>query len=293
MKKVPLIFDCDNTLGIQGCDIDDGMTLLYLLGSEEVDLLGVTCSYGNNQQDVVYENTVRLLKDWQRENIPVFKGCAKGEDRHSEAAKFLAETAEKTEDLHLLVTGSCGNLLGAQEINPNFFQKIKQASFMGGVTGPFYVNNVSMDELNFSCDPEASYAALSQIPKVRIATAPNCLQSYFLKEDFLERVKATDHPVAEYLVREIAYWYELHETKWKLSGIVNWDVMAAAQLLHPELFNLNQDLITPTVDSLSQGLLFSQGQDIQVELPSIRSLKDYLDHVYSRYFNAQVLNWQI
>ena len=34
MKHV--IFDCDNTLGVKDCDVDDGLALLYLLGCEEV-----------------------------------------------------------------------------------------------------------------------------------------------------------------------------------------------------------------------------------------------------------------
>lgn len=32
MEKRKLLFDCDNTMGIPDCDIDDGLCLLYLLG---------------------------------------------------------------------------------------------------------------------------------------------------------------------------------------------------------------------------------------------------------------------
>ena len=39
MKHV--IFDCDNTLGVKDCDVDDGLALLYLLGCEEVTVHGV------------------------------------------------------------------------------------------------------------------------------------------------------------------------------------------------------------------------------------------------------------
>lgn len=31
-----IIFDCDNTMGINGCDVDDGLALLYLLGKEPI-----------------------------------------------------------------------------------------------------------------------------------------------------------------------------------------------------------------------------------------------------------------
>jgi len=34
MKKV--IFDCDNTMGVRDCDVDDGLALVYLLGKENI-----------------------------------------------------------------------------------------------------------------------------------------------------------------------------------------------------------------------------------------------------------------
>ena len=46
MRKI--IHDCDCTFGINGCDVDDGLALLYLLGDPEAEILGVTTTYGNN-----------------------------------------------------------------------------------------------------------------------------------------------------------------------------------------------------------------------------------------------------
>ena len=39
MKKI--IFDCDNTFGVKDCDVDDGLALMYLLGSREAQLLSL------------------------------------------------------------------------------------------------------------------------------------------------------------------------------------------------------------------------------------------------------------
>lgn len=74
MDKLRLIMDCDCTMGVQGCDVDDGLALLYVLGCPEAELLGVTCSFGNNTQDTVYRNTKRLLKEWGRKDIPRASG---------------------------------------------------------------------------------------------------------------------------------------------------------------------------------------------------------------------------
>ena len=70
MKKV--IFDCDNTMGISNRDIDDGLALLYLINNLEVELKGITCTYGNDRLDKVFTQTVKLIDDLSLE-IPVLK----------------------------------------------------------------------------------------------------------------------------------------------------------------------------------------------------------------------------
>ena len=32
MKNRKMIIDCDNTFGVAGCDIDDGLAIIYALG---------------------------------------------------------------------------------------------------------------------------------------------------------------------------------------------------------------------------------------------------------------------
>ena len=64
MKKI--IFDCDNTMGMNGRPMDDGLTLLYLLGrSDEAEVLGICCNPGNGTPDEVYDNNPadRLMHD--------------------------------------------------------------------------------------------------------------------------------------------------------------------------------------------------------------------------------------
>lgn len=72
MDKLRLIMDCDCTMGVPGCDVDDSLALLYVLDCTEAELLEVTCSFGNNTQDTVYRNTKRLLKEWGGRIYPCF-----------------------------------------------------------------------------------------------------------------------------------------------------------------------------------------------------------------------------
>ena len=273
MNRIPVILDCDNTMGVPGCDVDDGMTLLYLLGCPEVELLGVTCSYGNNTQQTVYDNTLRLLKSWNREDIPVFRGGDDPTERKSPASSFLGE-------LCVLATGAMTNLLGAAQEDSAFWGNLKTVSIMGGVTEPLFVNGVPMDELNLSCDPEASCAVLRNVRDLRIATAQNSLHSYFSRSSW------RDHGLDE---QEVGYWFEIHETRWNLDGIVIWDVMAAVQLIHPELLDANETVIGPDVELLRNGMILGCGYCRSAKLPRIRDLRTYTDHVYNIWRNAGIL----
>lgn len=73
-----------------------------------------------------------------------------------------------------------------------------------------------------------------------------------------------------------------------LDGIVNWDVMAAVQLVRPELFDLNDTVITPTPESLSQGMLAGGGPAIPVQLPVILDPDQYRRYVYETYCAAKI-----
>ena len=162
-EMLPLIYDCDNTLGIPDCDVDDGLTLLYLLGSPGVKLLAVTCSFGNSTQEKVFHNTVRLLREWGREDILVLRGGANPANRRSPAAEFLADAARRYPDrLAVLATGSLTNLLGAESYDPDFFGRVARISLMGGVTGPLLVGGRPMAELNCSVDAQAAHGVLTR-----------------------------------------------------------------------------------------------------------------------------------
>lgn len=289
-RQIPLIFDCDNTMGVSGCDVDDGLTLLYLLGLPEVKLLGITCSFGNSQQETVYQNTIRLLQDWGRTDIPVFRGAESAADRKSPAAEFLAEMARKYEgQLRVIATGSMTNLLGAEETDGGFFARVKAFSLMGGITAPLVVGSAPMKELNLSCDAAAALAVLKQGSKVMIATAQNSLRSFFPKETLLAALLEKGGTLGSYLEEQIGYWFDVYEKNWGLRGFVNWDVMAAVQLLHPEFIRPTAGTISPTEESLKEGMLHGGGEACPVCLPEIVDTEAYFRHVYDVWFSAHVM----
>jgi purine nucleosidase len=288
---IPVILDCDNTMGVPGCDVDDGMALLYLLGCPEVRLLGITCAYGNNTQETVYQNTKRLMKLWGREDIPVFRGADSAEDAEpsgNDASEFLAAQAEKfSGNLIVIATGSMSNLKGAAYIRQTFWEEVRMFSLMGGITEPLLVGGKPMNELNLSCDPEASLAVCRAKTDVRIATAQNSLHSFIKRKEFQEAVKRHPGALSGFLEKELEYWFRFYRRAYDLDGFVCWDVMAAAQAVHPEYFHLQVCGIHPEERSLRTGMLQGEGDRTEVRIPEIRDRRAYTRHVYERIFSAE------
>ena len=199
MKKI--VYDCDLTLGVPGCDVDDGLALMYLLGCPEAELLGVTATYGNNKIDVVWETMNRMLSELGQPALPARKGGEARGEFQSDAAEFLVDMANQyAGELSILATGSLTNLGGAYTLDPHFFEKVKEIVLMGGITEPLVFEKKIMDELNFSCDPEATAAVLTKGKNVSIITGNNCLKVLFTKEEYKKRLLGTENPAAIYIL---------------------------------------------------------------------------------------------
>lgn len=229
LKRV--IVDFDNTMGVRGCDLDDGLSLLYLIGCEGVAIEAICTTYGNNQLDVVHDNTLRMVAEWGID-APVYRGAASADQPESDAACAIARIlGEAAGEVHLLATGSMTNLRGAKLVDPQALDGAASICVMGGITESLVINGRIMDELNFSCDAAATADMLSAAAPVSVATAQNCLPAYFKQEDLTEWFGADS-----WLHRACAYWFDCMDDEYAWDAWVCWDVVAAAYLIHPELF---------------------------------------------------------
>jgi inosine-uridine nucleoside N-ribohydrolase len=256
MNMHKVIIDCDNTMGVKGKDIDDGLSLVYLLGRSDVEILGVTSTYGNSTTDVVYSNTKRMLHELGFCSIPVLKGAGSKHKRRSAAARFLAGAANKySRKLTLLATGSLTNLLAASFVDSDFFLHVERTILMGGITEPLLIGGRTMDELNFSCDPEAAYSVLRYGKNVSVITGNLCLQAHF-NDTLLRRLNQFERmPIFQFLKKKIVPWLDFFKSEFKTDGIYTWDLVAAVYLTSPDLFKQRQMAICSTVEDLQSGLL--------------------------------------
>jgi inosine-uridine nucleoside N-ribohydrolase len=265
-----IIFDCDNTLGIPFKEVDDGLTLLYLLGVPELDLMGITTTFGNGGIDQVYSQTSKLGNQIGL-NVPVLKGEGQpGQSPDTPAARFLIEAANQYPgEIILLATGPLGNLHAASQLDPDFFRQIKAIHLMGGYLEPVKLGYRNLQELNLSADPIAAHSVLNAPCPVTVFSAQACLDAPYRFKD----------------IRKADYWpYKLKWTmfQWLLAfGLFTgefvfylWDLLPAVYLTQPELFNKIDFSIGSSINDLQSGMLIEGDLSTDPIINLAKGIKD-------------------
>ncbi|KAM3935956.1 uncharacterized protein RB166_003040 isoform 1-T3 [Leptodactylus fuscus] len=208
MAKKLLLVDVD-------CGVDDAQALMMALAAPEVEVLGVTCCFGNTTVDHVCKNVLRVLQVCNRMEIPVFRGASNSllGEINPQFAHFGGDGLGDAEDpdspglerlqkedavhaliriinqyegqINLVALGPLTNLALAVKIDPSLPKKLNKLHIMGGnLEGRG--NRTVCAEFNFYLDPEAAFIVLNEFTcPVFIAalefTRENCLTTEYFK----------------------------------------------------------------------------------------------------------------
>lgn len=285
MKKI--LIDCDNTIGLKDCDMDDALAIMYLLGNPQATVLGITTTYGNNEEDKVYDCTRKLLADLSLSHIPVVSGEGTLGSRGSLAPKFLVEQVNNHKnDIYLLAIGSLTNLQAAYELDNAFFDKLSGIVLMGGITEPLLVNGIPMKELNFSCDPKAAETVLTKGHNVSILSGNHCAEYIIHNEEYKERL-CKGSQMGEYIYNATKYWFSFKRREYQVDGFVPWDALAANYLMMPELYSENKVPCCVSEKNLKDGLIDIKGKaNTIVNLPVIGYWESIKDEMIDKWLNV-------
>lgn len=244
-----------------GTDVDDALALIVLLGSKEVDLIGITTVYGNarlRSKIAIYLCSLlnRSIPTFDGENNPIsgrevwmsgsegknFKDLDSFIPQPTSAVDFLvtAVTAQP-ESIDVVAIGPLTNIARAIQCNQDFEKKVKRVWIMGG---DFTQSRV---EHNFKCDVDAARIVLESNIPISILDLPSS-QKTIIRMEEIEQIK--NAPVfGSLLYSEIMSWIQPRNQNWTTPH----DPIAALSLLAPEFFE-GSPLGHVTIDS--EGMSF-------------------------------------
>lgn len=272
MKKI--ILDLDT-------GIDDALALAYTLGSPELDLIGVTATYGNVLVETGVRNDLALLELFGRSDVPVFSGEPHaltkdgfevleisafihgkngiGEAEVAEpvgvvqelsAVDFLIESVERYGDELIIVpTGAMTNIAAAMKKSETFARDA-QIVFMGGaLTVP---GNVSQwAEANVNQDPEAADIMVRNAGDITMVGLDVTLQTLLTYAE-TATWRALGTPAGNFLADATDYYIKAYDTTAPhLGGCGLHDPLAVGVAIDPSLvtllpINLKVDTEGPT-----------------------------------------------
>lgn len=284
MEKI--IFDCDNTMGVKDYPMDDALALFYLLGnSNKVDILGITTTFGNSTVSDVYPATKNLIKELSL-NIPVKKGSEYSEDPRSEASRLIVDTVNKNKGkVSIVAVGSMTNLYGAYLLDNNIFENIKEIIIMGGITKPLIVHGGVLNELNLSCNVEATFCVLEKGRNISIVTGNNCLDAYLPRGEFIENMSSENSKGGKYILDKCSYRFDYKVKKYGADGSYAWDVVATAYLLYKDLFEDNLKNIAISKGNFKTGYLEEKDNGSVINIPKIFKIDEFKNNIYEGWNN--------
>jgi pyrimidine-specific ribonucleoside hydrolase len=260
----PIILDCDP-------GHDDAIALLLALASPELDLLGVTTTFGNQTLEKTTENALRVLEFVGRTDVPVAAGADRPLSRglvvaghvHGEsgldgpvlpaagtapaaddAVTFMARTvATSPEPVTLVPTGPLTNV--ARLLERTGGEGVERIVLMGGAIAEG--NMTPAAEFNVWADPEAAQAVLHSgldVTMIGLDVTHRAVTTPALQE----RIRSTG-PVGAFVADLVDFFTVYHGRTYGWEGAPIHDAVAVAHVVDGALVETVHRNVEVEVDS--------------------------------------------
>lgn len=245
--------------------VDDALALSYALASEELELIGVTGTYGNVLMDTGVRNNLAILELFGRTDVPVYAGLPHASTRDGfevleisefihgkngigeaelpepqgaiapeSAVDFLVNSVrEFGDDLVIVATGPMTNLAAAVKQDPDFAENAHIVIMGGALTVPGNVRPWA--EANINQDPDAANELFQQAKDVTMIGLDVTLQTLLTYEE-TAKWRELGTAGGDFLAEATDYYIKAYETTAPhLGGCGLHDPLAVAVAVDPSL----------------------------------------------------------
>ncbi|WP_136254530.1 nucleoside hydrolase [Onishia niordana] len=268
----PIIFDTDP-------GVDDAQAIAIALAHPEIELLGMTTTYGNVNIDTATHNAL-LLAELAGQSIPVAQGAAaplvkpkhpapahihganglgnielpdiKSAALSISAPQFIVDTVNaRPGEVTLVAVGPLGNLAAALQLDPDLTEKVKQVIVMGGSIKEGG-NVTPVAEANIFNDPHAAARVLTAdwpLTLVGLDATHRCV----LAPKDMDAIAAGQGKLGEVLADSYAFYRAFYQQALGIDGCCPHDSCALAYLLKPELFTTAKGHLNVVTEGTAEG----------------------------------------
>jgi pyrimidine-specific ribonucleoside hydrolase len=248
---LPVLIDTDP-------GIDDMLALLLALASPELDVRGITVSYGNTVVENAYRNTVEILRRAGRRTTlgvgarrPLKRPVQVASETHGASGLGYAELpaagvildfvkslerllAEQPEPVTLVTLGPVTSLALALRSDPELVRvKVARHVAMGGNIAA-QGNTTPYSEFNAWCDPEALDVVLrAELPTELVGL--DVTRQMVLAPQEIARLAPTG-----WIQDALRFYVEFHKRAEGLDGCIVNDVLPIAALVNPAVLGFEE-----------------------------------------------------
>jgi len=268
----PIIFDTDP-------GVDDAQAIAIALAHPDIELLGLTTTFGNVEVETATHNAL-LLGELAGQSIPVAQGAAaplvkpkapapahihgadglgnidlpavSGKPQPVSAAQFIVDTVNaRPGEVTLVAVGPLGNLAAALQLDPGIVDRVKRVVIMGGSIREGG-NVTPVAEANLYNDPHAGARVLTAgwpLTLVGLDATHRCV----LDPDAMARIAAAQGELGRVLAESYTFYKAFYQQFLGIDGCCPHDSCSLAWLLKPELFTTQRGHLTVVTEGPAMG----------------------------------------
>jgi inosine-uridine nucleoside N-ribohydrolase len=295
--KTKVIYDTDP-------GVDDAMALYFALAHPDINVIGITTTFGNVSVQQATANALYLTA-LAGQTIPVAQGVATpqviapgsppdfihGRDglgnlphRQSfsnvadprSAAQFIVDMARAHPgEISVVPVGPLGNIAAALNLEPSLPSLVRDVVLMGGAIAE--QGNVSpVAEANIWNDPHAADQVFNAGFKLTMVGL-DVTHRVTLPLALFERIaKNHAHAATDTLLHAVNFYARFYSSLYsdaaKVQGCYGHDVLAFVYLVAPELFTIESGRIRVACDGLAQGQTIMRRKMIEYPHPGWTSV---------------------